>query len=137
MPAFVVSFVTPCVLEGRGVHQWRVARDLVCDTPFGRIVVPEGFITDGASVPRIFQNIFPPLDGDYDAAAVLHDYVYQHAVALGRTKADADNLLKAGMEAMHTAAWKRFLIYQGVHRGGQLAWDADRRKETAAMAATK
>ena len=39
------------------------------------IVVPEGFVTDFASVPRVFWDIAPPW-GWYAAAAVVHDYLY-------------------------------------------------------------
>lgn len=37
-----------------------------------KIVVEKGFITDFASVPRIFWSIFPPF-GTYTKSAVLHD----------------------------------------------------------------
>ncbi|WP_442908701.1 DUF1353 domain-containing protein, partial [Hydrogenovibrio sp. 3SP14C1] len=34
--------------------------------------VPEGFISDGATVPRIFWPIFPPI-GRYLKATLVHD----------------------------------------------------------------
>ena len=37
-----------------------------------KIKVEEGFVTDFASVPRLFWSIFPPF-GRYTKAAVLHD----------------------------------------------------------------
>lgn len=40
------------------------------------IEVPQGFEYDRSSVPRIFWAILPP-DGDFDAAALIHDYLYQ------------------------------------------------------------
>lgn len=41
----------------------------------GRVVeVPAGFITDGASVPRLLWPLFPSW-GRYSRAAVLHDYL--------------------------------------------------------------
>jgi hypothetical protein len=39
-----------------------------------RVEVPAGFITDGASVPRIFWPLFPTW-GKYSRAAVIHDYL--------------------------------------------------------------
>lgn len=36
--------------------------------------VPIGFVTDGASVPRIFWMLFPPV-GRYFLAAALHDWL--------------------------------------------------------------
>ena len=39
------------------------------------IIVPKGFITDLASVPRFFWRLFPP-GGVYNEAAIIHDYLY-------------------------------------------------------------
>ncbi len=41
----------------------------------GTIRIPKGFHTDGASVPRIFWNIFSPF-GSYFSAALVHDFLY-------------------------------------------------------------
>lgn len=40
----------------------------------GGFVIPEGFITDGASVPKMFWGFFPPVL-DYFGASTLHDYL--------------------------------------------------------------
>src|SRR5262245_38142541 len=37
--------------------------------------VPAGFVTDLASIPRIFWSALPR-DGEYAYAAILHDYLY-------------------------------------------------------------
>ena len=39
------------------------------------IYIPAGYITDGASVPRLFWMFFPPNKPEYLRAAVIHDYV--------------------------------------------------------------
>ena len=39
------------------------------------VVVPEGFVTDFASIPRIFWSVAPPW-GWYAEAAVVHDLLY-------------------------------------------------------------
>ena len=41
----------------------------------GIVVVPAGFATDFASVPRAFWRLLPPF-GEYMLAAVVHDYLY-------------------------------------------------------------
>lgn len=57
------------------------ARDLAkksgveVNEPF-TITVPKGFLTDLASIPKFLHGIFTP-DGDYSAAAVVHDFLYQ------------------------------------------------------------
>ena len=44
-------------------------------SPALEIAVPAGFVTDGASVPQIFWNIFSPF-GEYFPAALIHDFLY-------------------------------------------------------------
>jgi hypothetical protein len=39
------------------------------------ITAPAGFLTDFASIPRFFHRLIPK-NGTYDAAAVLHDFLY-------------------------------------------------------------
>lgn len=42
------------------------------------VAVPTGFLTDGASVPRMFWNLVPPW-GRHGQSAVLHDYLCEFA----------------------------------------------------------
>lgn len=39
------------------------------------IIVPEGYRTNGASIPRIFWSIFPPNKSDCLPAVIIHDYL--------------------------------------------------------------
>lgn len=127
----MVRFLTELVTTPVRERTWKVREPLVCETPYGRIVVPKGFETDGASVPRMLWRLFPPFDGDYDAAAVLHDYAYRNGTKLVLDRDEADQLLLQGMVATDTAVWKRTLIYYGVRLGGGWAWAYDRQRERA------
>lgn len=40
-------------------------------------VIPAQFISDGATVPRLFWSVFPPVR-DYFHEAVYHDYLLKH-----------------------------------------------------------
>lgn len=52
--------------------------------------VPEGFETDGASIPRfLWSTIGSPFMPQFIEAAVLHDYLYKTGHA---TRAEADEL---------------------------------------------
>ncbi len=46
------------------------------------VTVPAGFVTDGASIPRIMQGVLPPF-GKWSRAAILHDYLCR-AITDGR-----------------------------------------------------
>ncbi len=39
------------------------------------IVVPSGYTTNGADVPRLFWSFFPPNRSDYLPAVIVHDYL--------------------------------------------------------------
>ena len=94
----------------------------ICDrfrylsTRHGEIAVPNGFLTDGASVPRIFWSLFSPF-GDYFGAALVHDYLY----STGNRKFSRRESDRIFLEAMEDAgvSWiKRQTIYRAVRLGG-------------------
>lgn len=85
-------------------------------------IVPRGFVTDFASVPRGLWNIFPPF-GRYSKAAVLHDWLYQTGkVARG----EADRIFLECMKELGVPAWKRWAMYLGLRVGGWAAWNSYR-----------
>lgn len=88
----------------------------------GLIDVPVGFQTDLASIPQIFQNIIPKV-GRYDAAAVVHDYLYRYGHC---TKAQADSVFLEGMTDLGVSYLTGHVIYLAVRLGGGLAWKEDR-----------
>jgi hypothetical protein len=53
---------------------WRLEQPYERATSSGPIIVPIGFVWDGASVPRHFWSILPPW-GPYSGAALIHDYL--------------------------------------------------------------
>ena len=64
----------------------------------GGWTVPEGTISDGGSIPRLFWPWCSPLDGRYVHIYVLHDWSYLHGI--DRALADRtllDLLILAGM----------------------------------------
>lgn len=85
----------------------------------GAVAVPPGFVTDFASIPRIFWSILPP-DGDYTYPAIIHDYLYWEQPV---SRSDADTILKYAMEDFKVSAPKIAAIFSGVRAGGGIAWD--------------
>lgn len=86
------------------------------------ITVPIGAESDGASTPRGTWNVLPPF-GKYWPAAFLHDFLYRYTTL---PKAECDNLLNEAMESLGVEEVERIAIYEGVHLGGQTAFDQDR-----------
>jgi hypothetical protein len=133
------AFPLPLRLErtGPGLAVLRAPFAFLSPT-LGRIVVPEGFDTDYASVPRIFWSFYPP-DGSYTPAAVIHDalYFYQARSAATPspiTRAQADAVFLEAMAALGVPLLRRRLLYRAVRVGGWLAWRRNRRWHEAEAA---
>jgi hypothetical protein len=87
------------------------------------VTVPIGFVTDFASIPRIFWSILPP-DGKYTYPAILHDYLYWTQT---KTRNVADNILKFGMEDFSVGTVTSTAIYNAVRVFRGSAWDENAR----------
>lgn len=90
-----------------------------------RIVVPVGFVTDLASVPRLFWTAFPPC-GQYTSAAVVHDFLYWNQ-GPDCDRECADDVLLSAMEESNVDILSRNTIYAAVRKGGQSSWDDNSR----------
>lgn len=84
----------------------------------GRIVVPQGFVTDFASIPRYLWVVLPKW-GIYGNAAVIHDFLYWDQ---RRPRAEADKIMLEAMEVLNVPAWQRLAIYNAVNLFGGLSW---------------
>ncbi|ECE6803540.1 phage tail protein [Salmonella enterica subsp. diarizonae] len=111
-------FTTPAILEMIGHYNWRVYEPFafyLSDDESDVIEVPAGFITDLATVPRVFWILLPP-DGKYAKAAIIHDYLYDNAL---RTKKEADRIFLDGMTVLGVPKWKRTVMYYAVKLFGR------------------
>ena len=100
----------------------RLREEITVCVSGGVIQVPIGFISDLASVPRVFWRILPPWDGQYAEAAVVHDYLWKK----GFPKSYANFVFKELMTRRGVAFWKRWLMWGAVTLNGW--WCAVRTK---------
>jgi hypothetical protein len=98
--------------------KFRLLRDLCFTIGGERVCVPEGFVSDGASVPRWFWRMLPPF-GLYLRAAILHDWLYRSGWC---SKREADRLLWIIAKRDGTPLWQRLLIRTGLAIGGGFTW---------------
>lgn len=89
------------------------------------ILVPEGFVTDFASIPKIFQPIIKP-DGPHAKAAVIHDYCYYTACY---SKIRSDQIFLEAMRVLNIEEWKRNVMFTAVLLFGWCAWYKHRWRE--------
>jgi len=74
-------------------------------------MVPQGFRTDFASIPRILWGIYPPHRNDYRSAAIIHDWLLVSGV-VPRMKADI--IFRKAMAASGVGVFTRRLFYIAV-----------------------
>lgn len=101
--------------------QWELLEDYYYEVNGYIIKVPKGFITDLASVPRIFWSIFPPF-GDYTAAAIVHDYLYSKENNTGINRTLADKIFLFIMKELGVCLFKRTAMYKAVRIFGEPSW---------------
>ena len=123
----------PAIRNGRSL--WAVRRALEYRTGDGDelIVVPPGFVTDLASVPRFVWSFYPP-DGPWAKAAIIHDFLYftrgtgewHDEVGITRdrpySRKEADDILKEAMADRRVGPWEQFVIWASVRLGGAGGW---------------
>ena len=88
------------------------------------VSIPRGFVTDFASVPRLFWAALPPC-GAYTTAAVLHDYLYWEQFQECDREC-ADKALLIAMEEAGVSFITREAIYNSVRIGGSIAWRSNK-----------
>jgi hypothetical protein len=103
-------------------RHYRLTSPLIVTGPNYKFIIPAGFVTDFASVPRALWSIFPP-HGKYSPAAVLHDYLYRFS-KLSRKR--CDDIFLECMTALGVPYFKRYAMYWGLRVGGWAAWNSYR-----------
>jgi len=90
----------------------------------GRILtVPEGFESDGASVPRIlWSTVSPRVDPVTLRGAVAHDFLYRRHPA-GWTRCEADALFREIIQADGAGSLRAWKAWLGVRLFGRKAWE--------------
>lgn len=117
-------FQTPLILEATTPDHWALAAPLVWKDASGTILVPKGFITDLASIPRVLRGL-PPLDVDglSRRPGVLHDWAY--AARREQGKDAADLLLRDGLIAEGASEVEAEAYYRAVWMFGGEPWADD------------
>lgn len=105
------------VVRGLDAEHWSVVEPLVYRGKRDRFVVPAGFVTDFATVPRVVVWLVPRF-GRYTAAAILHDWLCTDGIAGGVVTArEADGIFRRVMRESDVPVVRRWLMWCGVRWG--------------------
>lgn len=113
-----VLIVSPIVGGKLWINRSKFTYDVGYKGSGDTITVPAGFITDFASVPRVFWSVFPRW-GKYGNASVVHDYLY---FTKDRSRKEADYIFYEGMIVSNTNKIVAKIMYYAVRFFGQKAY---------------
>ncbi len=96
--------------------QWKLLEPVVYEGRDSTFTVPRGYVTDFASVPRIFFWLLPSY-GAYTKAAILHDFLCETKIV---SRADADGLFRRTMRELHVPLLRRWIMWAAVRANSRL-----------------
>ena len=85
-----------------------------------KIVIPKGFKTDFASVPRMLRGFVWGV-GNHNLASLIHDFLYDHQIG---TRKAADKEMLHWMKKAGCSKVKMYTIYTAIRIGGKSWWDS-------------
>ncbi len=104
------------VVEEISDERWALTESVTYAGNTETFVVPAGFQTDFASVPRIFVWLLPRY-GKYTKAAILHDWLCARVREGTFDRADADGLFRRSMRELGVPFVRRWLMWAAVRWG--------------------
>jgi len=112
-----MAFLTRVQVEEVDDVNWRLLSDLIFKTKDIEYRVPEGYVTDFASVPRATSWMYPRT-GAYSKAAILHDWLITDMLPTGYiTSTHVDRMFREAMRLSGVPLPRRWVMWAGVRLG--------------------
>lgn len=108
--------------SGNPQKPWEVTEDFkwYFEHPEGdSVIVPEGFVFNGADIPIPISFVWPRVDPDYMQSAALHDYMLDD-LRKYLSRDFIDRQFYQSLLALGNHPWKAWLMYQAVKYYGIL-----------------
>ena len=91
-----------------------------------RVTVPQGFVSDGASIPRLLWPLLgPPIGSRHLIPAIVHDWLCVQAKTYN-DRVLADAVFFKMLKEFQVPWWKRTAMFLGVRFYGRFVWRVDR-----------
>lgn len=117
------QFTNPLIVELIGPNLWKTYAGFdyhVGSYPSTEIIsVPRAYVTDFASIPRIFWSVLSPTDR-HGRASLLHDYCY--SVKYKNDRKYCDKIFKEAMGVLKVSPTIIAVMYWGVRLFGEKRW---------------
>lgn len=115
---YQVTFLNKPSLQPYQKFDFQLNNDFIIQVDTTIYSVPNGFITDLASVPRVMWACYSPNDARTIPAAILHDYLYRSNLPV--TRKEADDIFYRCLIAGGTPKRTASKYYMGVRAFGWL-----------------
>jgi hypothetical protein len=127
--AITLDIPPPTVKAFNDNKDWMLVEDVVykIGNTTDQIVVPAGFVTDFATIPKVLGRIFALSPHDrYSRAAIVHDFLYW---AKPCSRLQSDNILMIAMTESGVETSVANDVYNGVTSpGGEVAWNRNKKE---------
>lgn len=111
-----VKFIdNACIVPMKG-YEYKTCKNMKVTIDDKKYVVPKGFETDLASIPRLLWPIFAPQYSGFVAPAILHDYLYRCNNNI--TRQFADEVLYSALITEDVTPFTASKFYLGVRLFG-------------------
>ena len=127
----IAKFLTPLQVEQIDKDDWKLLGPLVYWSVVldRQLIVPEGFVTDFASVPRL-PFIYWAAGGCAEAPAVLHDWLYRTGTEKA-SREQADGVFKEAIESrQYYWRLRAWTMWAGVRVGGYFSYKSRTKDST-------
>ena len=115
------NLLTSRVKTDKARPKSRLLKDLRVTVDNIEIVVPAGYESDWASVPRLLWWLYPPTYGPAQRGAWLHDYFYSDLYKI-YTKEFADRALAAAVREDGGSSFSAKMFYWATSMFGDGGW---------------
>lgn len=101
-------------IRPHGTSSWKLVEDLIYEGADQRFVIPAGYVTDFATVPKFMRWLFDE-HGPYTRAAIVHDWLITDAIpAREVTSRDTDGIFRRIMREEGTPMPARWVMWTAV-----------------------
>lgn len=119
MSAFLTACLLAAPVDGSREH-WLLMATLIYQSDAAKcaVIVPAGFKTDLASVPRV-PVIYEMVGNIAPSAAVVHDWLYSDHML---SRSMADEVLREACALLGVKRWQCWVLWAGVRLAGRAYW---------------
>jgi hypothetical protein len=116
-------FYTPACIEPYEKYNYQTCKNIIFSVNGVRHIIPKGFKTDLASIPRPIWSFMSPAHSALMAPSIVHDWFYRMTCDYDRKQIDL--IFFHMLIAEGTPKWRAYLMYYAVRRFGAKSYNED------------